>query len=551
MVYNRYYRDTQKIKCVSDDECADDNNACTANKCDKHKGTCYYPPEKEGHICRDSKAPCDAPERCDGTTAPCPRDELAECGTICRPGSGDMCDEPEVCDGKTETCPDDVITPSGTTCRESLGECDPEEKCTGVAGQACPADAKSTAECRPSIGVCDIPESCDGVGNECPEDKFVAVGTSCIDGDLCTIDDKCDGNGVCAPTNHVDCSSCSDQCNESKCENGVCVQDPSPKNGNSCDDGNPCTTNDQCSAGECVGTPKNCNDDLSCTEGICDVNTGECAQVPRDDRCNDNNDCTMDICCPSNPQSDRNTGCMNMPTNDGLACDDRLFCTEGTSCKEGVCGGGTDRDCSSASDSCNNGVCDEEIDQCVSQPANEGGPCGDSSNTKCTKPDTCHKGQCTDNHLPSGYSCSDGNFCNGLEKCDGNGNCNTGIMPPNCDDHDICTIDTCDDSGDMCVNTLITACINGDGCCPQSCSFENDNDCPSPCNFASSPASIGCPFASNESCCKALCEIDPWCCNVNFDSLCCDNACGGGVGGTISTECCAGACQNTECVELP
>lgn len=536
-----------KHKCEKNEHC-DDGNPCTQNICQKN-GKCEFPPEKQGYVCRQSTAPCDAAEVCDGTGAKCPEDKLSPAGTICRQGSGDICDPYETCNGTSTSCPSDVVTAAGTTCRESLGVCDLEEKCTGVAGQSCPSDAKSTAECRAAKSSCDIAEDCDGTTNECPEDQFVIQGTSCIDGDLCSIDDKCDGQGNCEATNFVDCSSCEDQCNTSTCSNGTCVQDPTTKNGNSCDDGNPCTSNDICSNGICSGTEKDCTDAFSCTDGICDTSTGECKQVAVDEKCDDDNDCTLDICCPSHP-GNQQTGCMNMPTNEGGSCDDRLFCTENTTCTSGICTNGQDTDCSSVADDCNIAICNEDRDMCMKQASNEGGACGNQDDTKCTRPDTCLNGVCEGNNLPEGYSCSDGNFCNGSEKCDGEGNCSTGIMPPSCDDRNSCTIDTCNDQSDMCINTLITSCVDNDGCCPTACSFQNDTDCVRPCTLATDPATINCPFSSDSQCCENLCAIDPWCCNVEFDDLCCENPCGGGVGGSINSTCCTGTCQDNECVTL-
>lgn len=45
-----------------------------------------------------------------------------------------------------------------------------------------------------------------------------------------------------------------------------------------------------------------------------------------------------------------------------------------------------------------------------------------------------------------------------------------------CDDKNSCTTNTCDESN-SCKYVAITACSNGDGCCPSSCTAINDNDC--------------------------------------------------------------------------
>lgn len=52
----------------------------------------------------------------------------------------------------------------------------------------------------------------------------------------------------------------------------------------------------------------------------------------------------------------------------------------------------------------------------------------------------------------SDAECDDGQFCNGEETCDlGSGECQAGTAP-DCDDGEECTVDSCDEEADMCVN---------------------------------------------------------------------------------------------------
>ncbi len=44
-----------------------------------------------------------------------------------------------------------------------------------------------------------------------------------------------------------------------------------------------------------------------------------------------------------------------------------------------------------------------------------------------------------------------------------------------CNDDNLCTIDYC--SEEKCYNTKVVLCYQNDGCCPESCTPENDNDC--------------------------------------------------------------------------
>lgn len=50
--------------------------------------------------------------------------------------------------------------------------------------------------------------------------------------------------------------------------------------------------------------------------------------------------------------------------------------------------------------------------------------------------------------------------------------------PSQCDDKNSCTIDTCDTTSN-CKHVAITACTNGDNCCPSSCAISSDSDCTS------------------------------------------------------------------------
>jgi hypothetical protein len=63
--------------------------------------------------------------------------------------------------------------------------------------------------------------------------------------------------------------------------------------------------------------------------------------------------------------------------------------------------------------------------------------------------------------------CSDGNFCNGVELCD-DSQCVPGT-PPNCDDQNVCTVDSCNEQLDRCDNVPID-CDDGDRCNgPETC----------------------------------------------------------------------------------
>lgn len=73
---------------------------------------------------------------------------------------------------------------------------------------------------------------------------------------------------------------------------------------------------------------------------------------------------------------------------------------------------------------------------------------------------------CTDCGCEEGLACVD-NIC--IE-----GGCDIDWA---CADDDACTVDKCSGTPKICSNTPITDCVNGDECCPSSCSSENDDDC--------------------------------------------------------------------------
>ena len=85
------------------------------------------------------------------------------------------------------------------------------------------------------------------------------------------------------------------------------------------------------------------------------------------------------------------------------ACDDGLYCNGLETFVGGSCQWGTPPDCSGLTDQCNDGVCDDVLDACVSQPKTDGLSCDDGD--ACTTDDTCAAGTCAGSPL----SCADGN----------------------------------------------------------------------------------------------------------------------------------------------
>lgn len=195
--------------------------------------------------------------------------------------------------------------------------------------------------------------------------------------------------------------------------------------------------------------------------------------------------------------------------NDGVTCNDGLFCTVDDVCSAGSCAGSL-RNCDDGvacngvstcledADACSpplsqcgsNAVCDVATDSCkstcdgcivagvcvlagteapgnpcqVCDPTNSatgytivaGKSCGAAA-TACSGQDTCDaQGRCQSNHLPLGTSCgnSASSSCDQPDACDGNGNCQQRLAPngTSCDDGAFCTVgDQC--QGGRCVAT--------------------------------------------------------------------------------------------------
>jgi len=202
---------------------------------------------------------------------------------------------------------------------------------------------------------------------------------------------------------------------------------------------------------------------------------------------------------------------------DDTPCDDGLWCTNPDTCTAGVCGG-PPRDCSHLDDQCNDGICNEELDRCEYDPFTTSTPCNnglycdgpdhcDATNAGGLNPavcvnlgppincshlnDQCQEGVCDEglddcvpdySNYPNSTSCElDNDKCT-IYHCNGSGSCvwkeNVTVPEPEqcksfyCDpsdglikdnftdypnstfcelDQDLCTLDHCDGFG-LCVN---------------------------------------------------------------------------------------------------
>jgi hypothetical protein len=300
------------------------------------------------------------------------------------------------------TCPDD-----GNVC--TTASCDPITGCGQVNNTANCDDANfCTVNDSCSNGLCGgSPNPCND-NNPCTNDRCDGASQTCVhtpavcdDGKACT-DDSCNPATGCVFTND-NTNTCSDNslCTSSdQCSNGNCLGTPvtCPDDGNvcttascdpitgcgqanntaSCDDANFCTVNDSCSNGLCGGSPNPCNDNNPCTNDSCDGASQTCVHTPA--VCDDGKACTDDSCNPA-------TGCVF--TNDNTnTCSDNSLCTSSDQCSNGNCLG-TPVTCPDDGNVCTTASCDP-ITGCgqVNNTAN----CDDAN--RCTENDRCMSGAC-------------------------------------------------------------------------------------------------------------------------------------------------------------
>jgi hypothetical protein len=279
--------------------------------------------------------------------------------------------------------------------------------------------------------------------------------------------------------------------------------------GAACDDGNPCTFNDRCTAAlTCAGTRYSCDDQNPCTADACD-GAGGCTHRFIGPDCDDGNPCTADAC-------DGKGGCIHTPLF-GTACDDGDACTANDTCQSGVCASGTAYRCETGN-SCTVSACDGRGGCTAPVPLADGTPCNDGD--FCTVGDTCQAGVCAGTR----YSCDTGNACM-VSTCDGSGGCSAPVPAfdgISCDDGNDCTDEWC--RGGVCVSQPKR----------EICNDGIDNDCNGLVDKDDPACDASCvPTQAYEDCytpedddCNGFVNEDDWYCQ----SIDCNaNPCGSGT----------------------
>ncbi|MBI5610295.1 MAG: hypothetical protein HY902_15565 [Deltaproteobacteria bacterium] len=291
---------------------------------------------------------------------------------------------------------------------------------------------------------CQVPADC---GNPCTRSCVdhvcqAVAATSCDDGNPCTSDDCDKASGCTHLANAATCSD-GDGCSDPDlCQGGHCTSGP-PR---TCDDQNPCTS-DTCQAGTCghsaTGGP--CSDGDACTLG--EACAGGACSGGLLVSCDDGLTCTADSC-------DSKNGCSH--TAGSGTCSDGDPCTNGDTCTAGQCAG-QKVDCDDGQ-ACTTDACGPT--GCEHAPST--GPCSDDD--VCTMADTCSAGACVGGAtLP----CGDSNPCT-ADSCDAASGCHHAAVQGPCDDGDACTAGTAC-AGGQCGGGVAVDCQDGNPCTQDSC----------------------------------------------------------------------------------
>ena len=308
-----------------------------------------------------------------------------------------------------------------TACK--VGECDPVNgDCSQVPrnnGTECTSVDNPCIDegvCQAGACVGTLTTDCDD-GNPCTTD-YCEPGSGCVhdpaagacsDDDPCTVDDECaEGECVGKPKACQDSNECTEGfCNELS---GTCVQTPVD---GECDDSNACTVGDVCNAGVCAGAPKDCADDNECTKDVCELVAEEavCKHKPAPGPCEDGNPCTQeDVCiggnclgglqiCPCQVDED----CA--PYEDNNPCTGTLVCDTSEVITDCVPDPATVISCPGTGNPCSQNLCQPDTGACALSAAPNGAACDDGD--ACTDIGFCNGGACESLPMP----CDDGEAC--------------------------------------------------------------------------------------------------------------------------------------------
>jgi hypothetical protein len=408
--------------------------------------------------------------------------------------SGDGCCPP----GGNRNIDSDCLPKCGNGLVEPLEQCDkgiPQ----GMQG-ACPTD------CGPATGC--MPRTLRGT--ECNARCVAEPITVCS-----TVADGCCPTG-CTTATDPDCSA--------TCGNGTV--DP----GESCDSAIP-----EPSAGAC---PQRCDDNNSCTSdtllsaGTC---SARCQFTPITAYVNG------DGCCPLG-------GNHNVDTDCPFICGNGVVEAPKESCDPAIAEpapGSCPSSCAPPS-SCRQSALTGAAGDCTAR-------CEQTIVTACQSGDGCCPAACNhqnDSDCPA--VCGNGVVEAPDEACDKAITAgHPGACPASCEDADPCTVDTAsgtvDDCTRVCSHAPITACADGDRCCPTGCDGATDHDCNPVCGDGTVQAGETCDPTPS---CRTTCPDDGDACTeekLSGSAATCNLRCEHlpilGCQGSASDGCCPTGCS--------
>lgn len=392
------------------------------------------------------------------------------------------------CGGDDEPKSEDlgVMSDAAPPCEAREGDC--PNVCTegtGILGESC-TDTDSCGcglfcdegRCQPYRGdftgcLCDTPAgTLLPFATECTDET---EGAPCNDLNPCTLDDQCQqGRCIGDPTPYPAACDDGNSCTSNDVCAGAVCQGQDKSDGERCDDHNLCTQNDHCIAGRCEAEPVNCeNSSDQCNIGVCEPRTGECVARPK---------------------------------QMGEQCDDGNFCTLEDRCEAGICVSSRRVDCSDQETECLSALCDPLSGTCLRSPRPDGSFC-DSDESACTE-EVCEEGACViQREVRCDLLCNDGTCdpstgrCTGEPLADG--------TP--CDDQDACTENSSCRGGVCFIEHLLCACDGMD----EGALCDDGNPCTreARCNEDGECIALGFEQAGVE------CEVD--------GNLCTSGACNG------------------------
>lgn len=362
---------------------------------------------------------------------------------------------------KPATNGDDLCSP---TCGAS--ECG-DDGCGGTCGTCSAGEACNDGICAPAScgnGVLDDGETCDpSAGIQCATEAGCEPLGACFGTTFSGAPESCDAR--CETTQIEECID-GDGCCPAACHPGIdrdCVPDGCGNGvvdpGETCDEPDfPCIGEDDCQPAHSCELTTLIGYDFACSVTCQRTEITSCAMV-------------ADGCCPENCTYRTDPDCPAPICGDGVVEEDELCDTGIDPPDEGAC----PADCE------DNRACTTDLlngEQCTAS-------CSHATQSACTDGDGCCPPGCTlaNDDDCNNVVCGDG-VIDGEEGCDNAipagepGACP--MSDADCDDGDPCTTDTMvgdpSDCSARCVNDAI-ACTNGDGCCPFTCTANNDDEC--------------------------------------------------------------------------